>query len=40
MVNVSAKDSFSPVSNSLNQKKIYHEKNQNLFKLIDMQCFD
>lgn len=26
MVNVSAKDSFSPVSNSLNQKKIYHRK--------------
>lgn len=26
MVNVSAKDSFSPVSNSLSQKKIYHGK--------------
>lgn len=26
MINVSAKGSFSPVSNSLNQKKIYHEK--------------
>lgn len=26
MVNVSAKDSFSPVSNSLNQKKNYHGK--------------